>query len=290
MKNIRTCSSCGCALPAEAAACPNCGEEFRNPSTENIPPEIPVSVPPPVAPAKLFCSRCGAPQEENNLFCPKCGAALAGVVKKSSERPHASKTQQKAKSGLPQQSAGTTIHLQKITVWIVGGIGIVLIAMAFYLNTGGGKTPQSSKQPVMPTGSSVDPMRLSETKKALDASPDDPQLMLSYANMLNDSKQFSEAIPYYRKYLETTPDNADARVDLGVCYFELKKYPAAIFEMERAVKDQPGHQLGNFNLGVVNLQAGNQDKAREWFEKALKLNPSSETGLNAKRILSEAFK
>ncbi|PIW69627.1 MAG: hypothetical protein COW08_06200, partial [Ignavibacteriales bacterium CG12_big_fil_rev_8_21_14_0_65_30_8] len=54
---------------------------------------------------------------------------------------------------------------------------------------------------------------------------------------------------------------------MGVCYFNLKNFPKAIEEMERAIKIRPTHQIGLLNLGIVNLSAGNLEKSKEWLKK-----------------------
>jgi tetratricopeptide (TPR) repeat protein len=81
------------------------------------------------------------------------------------------------------------------------------------------------------------------------------------------------------------PTNADARIDMGVCYYNLKQYDKAIAEMEKALKNSPNHQIGHLNLGIVNLGAGNLDKSKEWFQKAVNINPNNDIGKRAQELL-----
>jgi tetratricopeptide (TPR) repeat protein len=74
-------------------------------------------------------------------------------------------------------------------------------------------------------------------------------------------------------------------VDRGVCYYELHKFDDAINSMEKALIFQPNHQIAQLNLGIVNMAAGNNDKAREWWNKAIQTDPATEVGKKAKELL-----
>lgn len=109
--------------------------------------------------------------------------------------------------------------------------------------------------------------------------------VLQLAHTLNDAGFFERAINYYRMYLRANPSNADVQVDMGVCYFELKKYDQAINIMKKGLAIDPNHQIAHFNLGIVNLSAGNVDSAKIWWQKAVQLNPNSDIGKRAKELL-----
>ncbi len=110
--------------------------------------------------------------------------------------------------------------------------------------------------------------------------------LLELAHLKNDSGLFEAAIKNYTTYLAKNPKNADARVDMGVCYFNLQDFPNAIKEMETALKYVPNHQIAHLNLGVVNLSAGNLEKSKEWLKKAYELNPNNEIGQKANQLLN----
>mgnify|MGYP003514677669 FL=1 len=109
--------------------------------------------------------------------------------------------------------------------------------------------------------------------------------MLELAHLQNDSRMYEKAIINYKLYLQTKPEDADARIDMGVCYYNLKDYDNAINEMTNALKYEPNHQIGHLNLGIVNLSAGNLEKSKEWLLKAISLDPTSEVGKRAQELL-----
>jgi len=86
------------------------------------------------------------------------------------------------------------------------------------------------------------------------------------------------------------PGNADARVDMGVCYYNLGDFKTAISEMETALKYNPHHQIALLNLGIVNLSAGNLKESQDWLEKAVKENPDNDVGKRAKELLDSHAK
>jgi tetratricopeptide (TPR) repeat protein len=109
---------------------------------------------------------------------------------------------------------------------------------------------------------------------------------LHLAHLQQDSKLFEKAIGNYKKYLEKNPKNADALVDMGICFYNLGDYKSAINEMENALKYQPKHQIACLNLGIVNLAAQNIAESKEWFKKTIELNPNSEAGKRAQELLT----
>jgi tetratricopeptide (TPR) repeat protein len=126
--------------------------------------------------------------------------------------------------------------------------------------------------------------------------PDSIEAMLSLAHLYQDVGMSEKAIHPYSKYLEKDPKNADARIDLGICYFQLSAEDTlekvtllkkAIDEMELALKYAPNHQMGHFNLGIVNLQSGDINEAVVYFKKCISLNPKSPIAQKAQNILDQ---
>jgi tetratricopeptide (TPR) repeat protein len=137
---------------------------------------------------------------------------------------------------------------------------------------------------------------LTPLEQAVVANPNDQTALLALANGLHDSRNWARAISTYEKYLEKDPGNPDARVDMGICYFELAKqdpgkageyYGKAVATMQAALQGHPDHQPAAFNLGVVNLQMGNIEESTEWLKRAVDLGKSSPLGQRAQRMLEQ---
>ena len=229
-----------------------------------------------------FCNQCGNKLDAHHKFCPECGAKVGG-----------SKNSKPGNTGSKDSSStdGKTLNPKVLYGVLAGGI----VVIAFILLSSGmlDSTPevvnpmnQNQQQVGTSSGVNLNNMQLiNDLEAKVKQNPDDMQSLLELAHLKNDSGLFDAAIQNYKTYLEKNPSDADARVDMGVCYFNLKDYPNAIKEMETALKYVPNHQIAHLNLGVVNLSAGNLAKSKEWLQKAYDLNPTNEIGIKAEQLL-----
>jgi tetratricopeptide (TPR) repeat protein len=138
-------------------------------------------------------------------------------------------------------------------------------------------------------------------QKTVDANPADDASLLRLANVLHDHAMrdrtlLMRAVNTYGTYLKRKPGDTNARVDMGICYFEMGRldsvngpsfFARAIDEMTKAFNGNPSHQPAAFNLGIVNLNAGHLEESNAWFKKALALNPDTDLGKRAKQILEQ---
>ncbi len=134
----------------------------------------------------------------------------------------------------------------------------------------------------------ADLSKLKEIKtleESIAANPGNTEQLLKLAHLLNDSGFPEKAIERYKVYLSKKPNEPDVIVDMGVCYYVIGDNKTAIETMESAVKIDPDHQIGNFNLGIVNSAAGNHDEALKYWNKAIEINPNSSIGKKAKDLL-----
>jgi Tfp pilus assembly protein PilF len=96
---------------------------------------------------------------------------------------------------------------------------------------------------------------------------------------------YSKAIEYLTKadyekankllkfYLTKKPNSADALNNLGVSFFQLKKYDVAANCFKRAQQLSPLNNESINNLGMAYLKIGNIQSAINQFERAISLNP-----------------
>jgi tetratricopeptide (TPR) repeat protein len=115
----------------------------------------------------------------------------------------------------------------------------------------------------------------------------DPAPQLKLANDLHDTKKFPEAIEAYKKYLNQNPRDVDARVDLGICYYEQGDYRTARVEMLKALEINPKHQLAGYNLGIVSLRERDLGQARIWFEKTIAIDSTTEVAARSKMMIHQ---
>lgn len=229
-----------------------------------------------------FCNQCGSKLETHHKFCPECGSKVSG-----------GKNSKSVNANLKESSStdGKTLNPKVLYGVLAGGVVVIL----FILLSSGmldsntqvvNPVNQNQQQVGTNSGVNLNNMQMiNDLEAKVKQNPDDQKSLLELAHLKNDSGLFDAAIQNYKTYLEKNPADADARVDMGVCYFNLRDYPNAIKEMEAALKYVPDHQIAHLNLGVVNLSAGNVEKSKEWLQKAYDLNPTNEIGIKAEQLL-----
>ncbi len=220
---------------------------------------------------KNNCPGCGHEIESTDNFCRNCG-------KKLSRKQAGDK---KEESNL---LSGRIVYIFTLVI-------LVLIILIFVLNSKPGdtkpvETPQQTTQ-LSESVPMIDHQKISELKSIVSKNPEDASSIIMLANLLHDSGLPEDAIIYYKKFLSLHESDPDARVDLGICYFELGDNASAKAEMEKAIKFSPKHQKAHYNLGIINLKDGSIEKANEYFKKCYELDASTPTGMEAKRIMEQ---
>jgi Tfp pilus assembly protein PilF len=181
-----------------------------------------------------------------------------------------------------------------------GAAVLLLIAVFVYLELSREHPPSqvasgiSSAQGVAPMTSPM--ANLAPLEQAVRENPRDPEALLALANARHDVGQFPLAIETYQRYLQEKPGDPNARVDLGICYFELGRldsvnaetlFMQAMEEMQRVHRKHPRHQQATFNLGIVNLVRRDLKEASRWFQKTVEIDKASELGQRAQQMLQQ---
>lgn len=305
MANARlVCTACGHELSPDDRFCAKCGTKVEgggNPPGTRATGSEPTT-----------CEVCGHRNAHDGPFCEACGAKLPGRVvardaapPRSEQKSAARPSQGKREKHKPSSSAA------KLQPWhyAAGGAIVALIVLFVYTEVQRDTPPPSSAAPMQfpatQTPSSPPSKEILEAidrlQKTVADNPNDVGAKLLLANALHDAAMhdgslFPRAIEAYKTYLKEKPGDPNARVDLGICYFELGKidstrsaslFAQAISEMEATMKNNPKHQAGAFNLGIVYLYAGDIEASNKWLKKTVELNADSDLGKRAEAILKQ---
>ena len=227
-----------------------------------------------------FCGDCGFELDRNYKFCPECGFKL-------SESTSQSESVVKSKNTKTAPVEENKQLDPKVIFGIFGGGAIIILIII--LTTGVFDSPGVSTSSMPPqTGSGVNlgnVQLINELEEKIKINPEDHKTLLDLAHLKNDSGLYEQAIINYKAYLELHPDDADARIDMGVCYFNLKDFESAKKEMLKALDYSPKHQIGHLNLGVVALSSGNLADSKVWFQKAIDIDPATDVAKRAEELL-----
>jgi TolA-binding protein/RNA polymerase subunit RPABC4/transcription elongation factor Spt4 len=308
------CTECGSILSENFKFCPECGAKIISSNQNDAIGTEQTTLGDPTYKKSveiLVCENCGDENPSDNQVCDGCGIKLEGtVIQKTVEgkkfvtervetlqpqKPAKLQKAKKKKKTKPTKKAEPKkeekeFDTKKIYLIIaVISIFIVIILFSSGVFDSSVTTVNTNVNPNQSSGSGIDLgslQNINNLEAKLDANPDDTKTLLELAHLNNDSGFYNKAIPLYQRYLEKFPEDADARIDMGVCMYNLGDFENAMREMKEALEYEPKHQIGHLNLGVVNLTAGNSDVAKEWFRKAVDLGPDTDVGKRAKELLN----
>lgn len=83
----------------------------------------------------------------------------------------------------------------------------------------------------------------------------------------------NKTISCYEKVIELNPENADAKINLAVCYTETPEPMKGIMLLREVVQKHPENMKAQMNLGFLSIRSNQYDKAIDRFKKVLELNP-----------------
>lgn len=278
------CAECGFKIEGEFKFCPNCGDQIiagavhqdkMKMNTEEV----------------TICKNCGEENSTDNSVCFSCGITLNGNKSKKqfSAKQDTKKNIQKNVDNKKIDNQEKVLNNKKI---LMISSAIVLIFIFALIISGvfdsevKTNVTQMSDQTSNSGVSLANMEEINKLEAAVTANPDDLESALHLAHLQQDAGLYEKAIANYKKYLVKDPENADNRVDMAICYYNLGDNTTAISEMETALKYQPTHQIAHLNLGIVNLAARNIEASKEWFRKAAELDPNSEAGKRAQELLT----
>jgi tetratricopeptide (TPR) repeat protein len=87
------------------------------------------------------------------------------------------------------------------------------------------------------------------------------------------STRYQTKILHLLNQLHSDPHNGKISNAIGFCYYKMKNYPEAIKYYKKAIELTPDYPLSYNNLGVIYLQTEKYEQAEECFRKAIALDP-----------------
>ncbi|MBS4014412.1 MAG: tetratricopeptide repeat protein [Bacteroidetes bacterium] len=278
------CKNCNNKIEEKFKFCPHCGFELIENYRENDAAKDAES---------FSCEVCGEINSPDNQFCSGCGAKLPGDIipeklTQKSKKVTTQKKQRKPALKTEKVNQNTDSFSPGKLISIFSGVLVIGLVVLYSSGVFDSSVKKSDALMSNNLSSGVDLnnlQRINQLRESVKTNPDDLEMVLELGHLLMDSGFFTEAISIYQKYLTKDPKNADVIVDMGVCYFELNQLEIADSVMQSALVFNPQHQIGHLNLGVVNLKRGNTEKSKEWFRKAIEINPATEYAQRAKQLL-----
>lgn len=200
---------------------------------------------------------------------------------------------------MKNQPAKQTSGWTNVQIYTAIAVVLVLGLLGGYLlHTSG--TPEESSPAAASSASLPPPSQMPSPTQMLSAqtqpllarlqsNPKDVTALIELGNVYFDASQWPDAITYYSRALEVTPNNPDVRTDRGIAYFYSGDADLALKEFDRALKDDPKHAQTLFNEGVVKLNGKNDPKgAIAAWETLLKVDPEYKDRARVESMMAEA--
>ena len=106
-------------------------------------------------------------------------------------------------------------------------------------------------------------------------------------NIADRGGNIDEALTYAQIAKEQLPDSSAVMDTLGYIYFMKGTYLNAIVEFQDSLARDPGNPVINHHMGLAQYKNNDKAKAKDYFEKALELDPNFKGGDEARRLLKE---
>ena len=98
------------------------------------------------------------------------------------------------------------------------------------------------------------------------------------AGALFEEGRTDEAIAYYQRALEISPNVAEARVNLANALLQTGQVDAAIEQFQKALAIKPGYSLAHYNFGIALVAKGRTAEAMAQFQETIEIDPNLAAG------------
>jgi tetratricopeptide (TPR) repeat protein len=122
-------------------------------------------------------------------------------------------------------------------------------------------------------------------RQQLEENPDHVPVLLQLSQVSRDLGQREQSIEYLRQALEADPEHTEARLELGRALYESGDLQGAVTETTRIVEQDPTQVDALYNLGAIYGNMMDQERAREYWQRAGDADPDSTSGKLAARGL-----
>jgi tetratricopeptide (TPR) repeat protein len=166
---------------------------------------------------------------------------------------------------------------------VVFGIGIFVLTRHYYKI----EQPKDMREQ---RGVVTGPIRDSGTiaplpfeKEGIDT--ESPEALARLGDRYFESSRFEQAAEIYKKVLKLNPNDVDTYNDLGLALHYSGKSDEGVEILQRGAAVNPFFQRIWLSLGFVLASLGKNEEAKPALQKAQEIDPDSEPGREAQRIL-----
>jgi Flp pilus assembly protein TadD len=162
------------------------------------------------------------------------------------------------------------------TALLLGGCSTRLDSFTGSLSDAGLSGPQSAQGP----GQAATPAALASLARRYDSKPGDKQASLDYATALRASGQHQQAVAVLQRASVANIGDRDVAAAYGKALADIGRLEEATGVLAQAhSEDRPNWRVLS-TMGSIADQQGNHQRAREFYQNALKIAPDEPSVLN----------
>jgi tetratricopeptide (TPR) repeat protein len=117
-----------------------------------------------------------------------------------------------------------------------------------------------------------DDLAITSFQKQIEVNPFHEYAYNNLGRVYLRQRKYDEAIRWFSKQIEIVPLDKYAHANLGSAYMDQKKYTEAVPELEQAASLTPDNAEAQVRLGQAYLNLGQDEKAMNAFDKAVKIS------------------
>jgi len=126
---------------------------------------------------------------------------------------------------------------------------------------------------------------LAAYQRVLELKPDYANAEFNRGLILKQTGHTAKSIESFQSTLKIKPDFFKARYMLGLIFREEKDYPKAVEELNQAIRLKPDYAEAHFALGLTYRDSKRYDVSRMHFERYLQLAPDGPSSATARKWL-----
>jgi len=99
----------------------------------------------------------------------------------------------------------------------------------------------------------------------------------AYSIEMDQEKQRTYALraqEYYAMILEKDPHNLEVKTKAAMTYMSTATPMKGIALLREVLAEDPKHELALFNMGMLSVQSGQFERATDWLNQLVRINPS----------------
>ncbi len=183
---------------------------------------------------------------------------------------------------------------RRVLMWLVPVIlmAVASVSLYRYMQAAPDRAVASdaSSAPMMISSLATRADREHEVKALLgelEKNPDHVPILMRLAQVSRNAGKLNDSIRYLKEAVAQDSKNTDASLELGRVLFETGDVSGAIRATEHALEINPLNVDAIYNLGAIYGNLSQDQRAREYWQKAVALAPDSDSGRRAEQNLQK---